>query len=68
MFTLKEIVMFLAGASAFHTFSHLVLPAMVQMPMAVKWPKMTLTSGFNTTVVVVNAAVTAALLVWAIKL
>lgn len=55
-------------APAFHTFSHLVLPAMVQMPLAVKWPKMTLTSGVNLTVVVVTAAVTVALLVWAIKL
>lgn len=68
MLTLREVVIFLAGASAFHTFSHLALPAMVQMPLAVKWPKMTLTTTWNTFAIVVNVAMTVALIVWATRL
>ena len=65
MVPLKELVIFLAGAQAFHTISHALLPAMVQMPMQLKWPHRSFTTRWNRVAIGINAVVTALLLIWA---
>jgi len=66
MWTKREVIIFLAGVEAFHTLSHLTLSVSGQLPMRVFG--FTLTAGRNAWAIVVNAAITAALLWWAGRL
>ncbi len=64
--TKREVVIFFAGVEAFHTLSHLSLSTSGQLPMRVFG--FALTVGRNAWAIVVNAAITAALLWWARRL
>lgn len=66
--TLRDVVIFLAGAQALHTLSHLLVPVFFALPVQLKWPRMSLTAGLNTFAVVFNAVTAALLLVWAGRL
>ena len=64
----RDIVLFLAGAEAFHTLAHMWLGMAVAWPMSLKLPRMTVTSAVNTGAIVINALITLALLWWAWRL
>jgi hypothetical protein len=68
MNSLRDVVLVLAGASAFHTVSHLVLGVSVALPLQLRLPHMTLTHRLNNTAVIVNALITAWLFWWATRL
>lgn len=61
----KHVLLFLAGAAAFHTLSHVMLAFTGSLPMHV-WG-MEWTQGYNLVSIVINAAITAGLLWWASK-
>ena len=63
----REMLVFLTGAQAFHTLSHLWLGFAVALPMQLKRRRMSVTPALNTFAVVVNALIAAALLWWAAK-
>jgi hypothetical protein len=65
MFSLKNILIFLAGAEFFHTLSHILLPFFVELPLETK--AILLTSTLNIWAIIINAIITLALLWWAIK-
>jgi hypothetical protein len=60
MFSLKNILIFIAGAEFFHTLSHIMLPYFFQLPFEVNG--ITVTSTLNNWVIGINAAITLALL------
>ena len=60
----RELVIFLAGMEAFHTLSHIWLPFAVDVPMKLKFPRMTFTARWNIAAIVVNAVVTVLLMEW----
>jgi len=65
MFSKKELIIFAAGAEAFHTLSHVVIQCTDILPItiySIQW-----TPALNILGIVVNAAVTVALLRWASK-
>ena len=66
MWTKREVVIFFAGVEAFHTFAHLEWSISGQLPIRVFG--FTLTPGRNAWAIVVNALITAALLLWARRL
>jgi hypothetical protein len=66
MFTKKDWIMFAAGAEAFHTISHAVLPLTNCMP--IKFFFITVGPTTNLVFIAVNAVITALLLWWASKL
>jgi uncharacterized PurR-regulated membrane protein YhhQ (DUF165 family) len=66
MWTKREVIIFFAGVEAFHTLSHLSLNVSGQLPMRVFG--FNVTAGLNAWAIVVNAAITAALLWWARRL
>jgi hypothetical protein len=55
-------VVFLAGAEAFHTLSHVWLGLSGMLPMEISFPPMTITPGLNLFAIVVNALITVGLL------
>jgi hypothetical protein len=59
--TLRDIVIFLAGAQFFHTLSHIVLPYYVDLPLKMK--SFEFTSTMNFWVIIINAIITL-LLLW----
>ncbi len=66
MCTLRDIVIFFAGAAFFHTLSHIILPYFVSMPLDIGI--MVLTPTLNLWIIGINALITLALLWWAYKL
>lgn len=59
----RDIIVFFAGAQAFHTLSHILLGLFVTLPMQLSF--MTLTPLLNFWAILINAGVTAVLLWWA---
>ena len=69
MFTKKNIVMFFAGAMAFHTLSHLMLYFTYLLPMRLcPCCSFVFTAEMNFWAVVISAAITIGLLGWASQL
>lgn len=63
--TKKHVIIFLAGASAFHTFSHILIAFTGTLPIRVfgmEWGQK-----YNLAAIAINAAITAGLLYWAAK-
>jgi|GEM_PF-889273 len=65
MWTKKNVIIFFAGAEAFHTLSHILLPRFVQLPMM--FGNFLYTQQWNIGAIVFNGIVTVALLWWASK-
>lgn len=65
MFSLKNVLIFFAGAEFFHTLSHILLPFFVKLPLETKL--ILLTSTLNTWAIIINALITFGLLWWAKK-
>ncbi len=63
MYSLREIIIFCAGAQAFHTFTHLAFMFSGTLPMKV-WG-INFTPFFNLIAVIINALSTVALIWWA---
>lgn len=63
--TKKHVIIFLAGAAAFHTLAHILFAFSGKLPMHV-WG-MNWTQGYNLVAIVVSAVITAGLLFWASK-
>lgn len=59
----KNVLIFLAGAEAFHTLTHIYLYMSGMLPLQFSW--VTLTSQLNVWMIVVNALITFGLLWWA---
>ena len=66
MWSTKEIVIFLAGAEAFHTLSHYFLAQFIPFPMQI-W-SFRFTKQYNTYAIIINAIITIALLWWSQQL
>lgn len=66
MFSLRDLIIFLAGAEFFHTLSHIFLAFYVQFPMKMKF--MTMSSKMNVWAIIINAIITLVLIGWAIWL
>lgn len=62
----RDFIVFLAGAQAFHTFSHIVLAYMVKLPMETNW--VLVTPALNIGAIIVNGLITLGLLFWASRL
>jgi hypothetical protein len=54
----RDAWVFLAGAEAFHTLSHVWLGLSGMLPMEIQFPPMTVTRGLNVFAIVVNALIT----------
>ena len=63
---LRDVVIFLAGAEFFHMLSHIVLTSLISFPWQTK--VMIVSKSLNSWAILVNGAVTIALLVYAAKL
>jgi hypothetical protein len=66
MCSLRDVVIFFAGAEFFHTISHIILPYFVTLPLDMKF--MVFTPSWNVFAIVVNAVITIALLWWACRI
>ncbi len=66
MWTKREVIIFFAGVEAFHTLSHLAMAVSGTLP--VRFFGFTVSAGLNAWAIVVNAAITAALVWWASRL
>lgn len=66
MLNKRDVIIFLAGASAFHGFSHLVLYFILPMPYDFKI--MVLTSSMNTMAIIGSVLLAVFLLVWAARM
>lgn len=64
--SLKDIVIFFAGAEAFHTLSHIFLAYAVKFPLDLNFTVLTAT--MNLWAIVINGLITIALLWWASRL
>lgn len=62
----RDFIIFLAGAEAFHTFSHILLAYMVKMPMETNW--VVLTPNLNYWAIIINGLITIGLLWYAKRL
>jgi hypothetical protein len=58
----RDCCVFLAGAQAFHTISHLLLGVSGSLPMELKYPPMTVTASMNAWAIAINAITTFALI------
>ena len=67
MCTKKEVIIFFAGAEAFHTFGHLMLEISGLLPLHPSWLPFALTPQLNAFAIAVNALITIGLLYWASK-
>lgn len=65
MLSLKNILIFLAGAQFFHTLSHILLPFFVALPLETNFVQVT--SSLNNWAIFINAIITIALLWCAVK-
>lgn len=63
---LRDVVIFLAGAEFFHMLSHIVLTSLISFPWQTK--VMIVSKSLNSWAILINGAVTVALLVYAAKL
>lgn len=63
MISLRDIVIFLAGAEAFHTLSHILLPVFVEFPLKTNF--IDFTASLNAFAILGNIIITALLLWWA---
>jgi hypothetical protein len=70
MCTLRDTVVFVAGAEFFHTLSHVVLHYIMVFPMTFTMHAKVfeLTSSLNNLAIAVNALITIVLLLWAMRL
>lgn len=66
MCSLRDVVVFLAGAFFLHTLSHFLLPYFFSFPIHMK--AMELTTGMNLWMIVINAIITIALIWLAAKM
>ena len=66
MFSLRDVVVFFAGAVFFHTISHIMLPNFIALPWDMNF--MILTKTMNYWIIGVSAVITLLLLWWASKL
>lgn len=66
MFGKRDVIIFLAGAAAFHAFSHIFLWMVLPLPIDFKF--MVLTPGMNFFAILCNVVITVLLLVWASRL
>jgi len=62
MWSTRDIILFLAGAEAFHTLSHIVIAFSGLLP--IKICSITWTKQLNVLGIVINALITAGLLWW----
>lgn len=65
MCTQRDILVFAAGAMAFHTISHIIMPTIIPLPLHVI--SFNFTAGMNIVAIVFSAAATLALLYFAQK-
>lgn len=66
MFTKRDILIFLAGAEAFHTFSHIIIAYHRMLPMKLlKYVYINWTAQFGPWLIMVNLLITVLLLWWA---
>lgn len=63
---LRDVVIFLAGAEFFHMLSHIVLTSLISFPWQTK--VMIISKSLNNWAILINGAITIALLVYASKL
>ena len=61
----RDLVLVLAGAEAFHTFSHVWMGLSGVLPLQLKVPRMVVTARLNLAATLINAVITAALFWWA---
>lgn len=66
MITLRDVLIFVAGCTFFHTLEHIMLPYFVDLPWDLKF--MTLTQVGNYWIIAGSALVTILLLWWASRL
>ncbi len=66
MFSKKEIIIFLAGAEASHTISHIFINYLGILPLHFLW--INWTQQLNVFAIIANAVITALLLWWASRL
>lgn len=59
MRSFRDWVVFLTGAQAFHTLSHIIIAFSVNLPLATKY--VTLTSTMNSWAIAINALITVVL-------
>lgn len=62
----RDFIIFLAGAEAFHTFSHILLAYMAKMPIETNWVVVTPT--LNYWAIIINGLITIGLLWYAKRL
>jgi len=65
MWSLRDVVLVLAGAEAFHTLSHIWLGMAGVLPLQMKLPHMTVTTRVNVAAIMANAIATVGLFWWA---
>lgn len=66
MISLRDVLIFLAGAAFLHTISHILFAKIVPLPFDLKF--MVLSSNMNMWIIVLSAVVTILLLWWAARL
>jgi hypothetical protein len=66
MFSLKNVLIFFAGAEFWHTFTHIMLAYANQFPLDLKL--VILTASLNMWGIIINGLITIALLFWASRL
>lgn len=66
MFTMREVLIFLAGATCLDTISHMLLAAYAKLPLDFTF--IILTPSLNFWAIIINATLTVVLLIWAAKL
>lgn len=66
MFSLRDFIIFMAGAAMFHTVSHITLAYSGILPVTVG--SMEITSQVNMVAILINALITVGLLWWASRL
>ncbi len=62
----RDVIIFLAGVSFFHTLSHIFLSLYVALPLASSI--VVITPNLNLTAIIANALITVLLLYWASRL
>lgn len=66
MCSLRDVVVFFAGAEFFHTLSHIILPYLVKLPIDVAG--VDFTPAYNYWAIGINGVITLLLLFWASRL
>jgi hypothetical protein len=63
----RDTLVFLAGAEAFHTLTHVWWGLSGMLPMEIPFPPITMTAGLNAFAIVINGLIMAGLLYWATR-